>query len=63
MTPREHTTQRDLVAASLRSDDLRESHRTVYPVRGRETGRDAAQTRRYESMRPMRSVRRSGRWT
>lgn len=38
MTSREHTAQRDLVAASLRSDELRETHRAVYPVRGRQAG-------------------------
>jgi hypothetical protein len=62
MTPREHTAQRNRVAASLRSDDVRETHRTVYPVRGRQTGRETVQARR-ESMRPMRKARTSGRWT
>jgi len=64
MTPSEHTAQRDRVAASLRADDLRETHRAVYPIRAPHAGQDAAQTPRFEPMRPMRNVvRKSGRWT
>jgi hypothetical protein len=62
MTSREHTAQRDLVAASLRVDELRETHRSIYPLRGREAGRDAVQAM-HESMRPMRKVRRVGKWS
>jgi hypothetical protein len=62
MTSREHTAQRDLVAASLRAQDDREARREVFRLAGRYAGREAVQTRR-ESMRPMRAVRTSGRWT
>lgn len=59
-----HADQMRRVQASLVADDMRETHRGVYPVRGRETGRDAVETPRFEPMRPMRNVvRRSGRWS
>jgi Flp pilus assembly CpaF family ATPase len=41
MTPGEHTTQRDLVSASLRARDEREAHREVYTPRGPHTPQEA----------------------
>lgn len=36
MTRSEHIAQRNRVAGSLAADDARETHRAVYPLRGRE---------------------------
>lgn len=59
-----HADQLKRVPASLAADDARETHRQVYAIRDRSAAQDAAQTRRYEPMRPMRTVvRKSGRWS
>jgi hypothetical protein len=57
MTSREHTAQRDLVRSSLAADELRETHRAVYPLRAPYAGRGAVQTMRYRPRLLLAAVR------